>query len=235
VQQVLLLLADQKSLMNYSPALALITAVLELLIVLRTIFWVKEKNHIIFTTCIILTLLAGYQILEVLICQHVLQSNFLSRLAFMVIAWLPPFGVLLISYIYPKLKKLYPIFLFILALAINILVIFNTGFVEKSTCRLVLAFYTNPLPQYLFYIAFYWLGLLSMILLSLSCWLKSRNSIKGKLLKQIFYGTLGFVLPAALTLIFFPSLSGSMPSILCHFAIILAIFLARLINLASRR
>ncbi len=82
--------------MTYSPVLAMVTAAFEI----AAAVWVLRgpgRRAILRTTAAILVFLAGYQIVEVAICSAAPGYGFLPRLAFMVVSWLPPLGILLVA------------------------------------------------------------------------------------------------------------------------------------------
>jgi hypothetical protein len=184
-----------------------------------------------------LFLLSLYQAIEATICVGLLDSTVLSRLAFMVIIWLPPFGVLLISKLFAERYRLFDwfiIFLFTINLLTVILILFDKNFVLKTVCSTVFAKFTNSQPLYLFYSIVYQFGLLSMILTASYGIITYKNSKEKLLMKQILIGTLAFVIPALITVFAVRSTNGALPSIMCHFAIFLALFLFRMIYLDQK-
>ena len=108
------------------------------------------------------------------------------------------------------------------------------NFVTETVCTIVFARYSNPIPQFILYCVFYWLGLLSMIILSAVGVKSEYDPHQRRLLKQVLIGTLAFILPSLITVRFIPVKEGVMPSISCHFALLLAVFLFRLIYLERR-
>jgi len=80
--------------MTYDPLLSLATASFE---IMATIWALRGpgRRAIVRPASTILVLLAGYQILEVVLCSGSTASGPLSQLAFINVTWLPPTGVLL--------------------------------------------------------------------------------------------------------------------------------------------
>lgn len=215
--------------MTYSPTLAIITALFEITIALWALLQKKGRATVIRTTSIILLFLAAYQILEVLICANTHHSIILSRIAFMTVTWLPPAGLLLISPISPQLKRWYVITISILALAVNLMILWDPDFVEQSACSVVFALFKTHKLKNLIFCGYYWLGLLSMIGFSYSGRKNNPSQHDAKLTLQIFIGTISFIVPSIVVSLSFPRLAGGLASILCHFAILLALFLMRLL------
>ena len=69
-----------------------------------------------------------------------------------------------------------------------------------------------------------------MVVLSAFGVRKSQDSGQQRLLRYVLLGSLGFIVPGVIVTNFVAPAQGALPSILCHFALILAIFLTRLLN-----
>ncbi len=219
--------------MDYSPGLAIATACFEIAVAVWALRGPGERS-IIRTTGAILLLLAIYQIIEVSICSNVSAAGFLPQLAFIAVTWLPPLGLVLIANLYrPRSRMLYRNAYSMLAVALGIVVwiALDRGFVSVSVCTAVFARYTSATPRFMLYSGFYWLGLLGMILFSGYGVKTCDDCHRRRLLFQVFAGTLVFVVPSLLASYFVPPARGALPSVMCHFALLLAIFLTRLIYL----
>lgn len=223
-------------LMDYSPGLALATASFEIAVAFWALGGTGDRS-ITRTTAAILALLATYQIIEVGICSNASAAGFLPRLAFIAVAWLPPLGMLLIANIHrPRSRMAYSNAYFMLAAALGIVVwiALDRAFVSSSVCQALFAYYTNPMPRFTLYAGFYWLGLLGMIVHSGYGMKTCPDPRRRRLLFQVFAGTLAFVLPSLLVSRYVSPARGSLPSVMCHFALILAFFLTRLVYLQRR-
>ncbi len=51
------------------------------------------------------------------------------------------------------------------------------------------------------------------------------------LLGQMLMGSLAFIIPSLITVIAIPYTKGALPSVMCHYALLLAIFITRLLYL----
>lgn len=223
--------------MNYSPVLSIITALFEILAAVWALLGAGRKK-IIYTSSVLLLLLAVYQILEVVICTAPQSSIFFSRLAFIVIAWLPPTAILLIAQLFPTKKKAIYWFTgltFTLALLISIWLLIDKSFVTGSVCSIIFARYSNPMPQYIIYAGFYHLGMLGMLFLSAHGVIICKDHEQRLLLGQMLMGSLAFILPSLITVIAIPYTKGALPSVMCHYALLLAIFITRLLYLERRQ
>lgn len=218
--------------MTYSPTLAIATAIFEISIAV----WALRgpgRRPIIRTTSAILILLAAYQMVEVLVCSRAPIYGFMPQMAFIVVTWLPPLGLLLIAQLSSRQTQVnYAISYFMLAVAFSIVVwiAFDDRFVADSVCNVVYAKYTTPHPRFQIYSWFYWLGLFGMVALSALGVRNSQDTEQQRLLKSVLLGSLGFIVPGVIVTNFVAPAQGALPSILCHFALVLAVFLARLIN-----
>jgi hypothetical protein len=222
--------------MTYSPVLAIGTAVFEVSIAVWALRGPGRKP-IIRTTSAILLLLAAYQIVEVLVCSRAPVYGFMPQMAFIVVTWLPPLGLLLIAQLSSSQAPMnYAISYFMLAVALSIVIwiALDDRFVTDSVCNVVYAKYTNSSPRFQFYSCFYWLGLFGMIVLPALGVRSSDNPAQQRLLKLVLVGSLGFIVPGVIVTHFVAPAQGALPSIMCHFALVLAIFLARLISIERR-
>jgi hypothetical protein len=217
--------------MAYSPILAVATAAFELLVAGWALRGAGDRS-ILRTTAAILVLLAGYQITEVAICANLGAAGFLPRLAFIDVTWLPALGWVVIGQVRrPRSAGLRGAGLSLLAAATGIVVwiVLDRSFASASVCSAVYARYTNAMPRFLAYSIYYWVGLFGMAALSAYGMRTCEDPHRQRMLRQILVGTLGFVLPSVALSWFVPTTAGALPSIMCHFALILAVFLARMV------
>ncbi|UCF09854.1 MAG: hypothetical protein JSW65_07290 [Candidatus Bipolaricaulota bacterium] len=240
--------------MHYSPSLALATAAFEIAVALWLLSWVhaiptrlRSRRSTMYdralgraaadraalhTTAAILLLLGGYQMAEVAICASPAASGFLPRLAFLIVTWLPPLGLLLIAQIHePRSRRFHGPAYGMLAAAAGVTgwILLDPGFASASACNAVFAHYTHAMPRFLAYAVFYWTGLLGMIVLS--AWSASRlsDARRRRMSQYILGGTVAFVVPSLVVTQYVPPARGALPSIMCHFALLLAVSLTRMV------
>ena len=82
---------------------------------------------------------------------------------------------------------------------------------------------------YLIYAGLYEIGLLSMIYSVVKGIIDSSLQIQRAMLGDILLGTLAFVLLAFITVVSISSTKGALPSVMCHYALILAVFLFKML------
>ncbi len=222
--------------MSYSPVLGLGTAAFEVVVALWALSGPGRKD-IVRIASAILVLLAGYQLTEVLICTADPSYGFLPRLAFIDVTWLPPLGLLLAARLFaPRSRFATGAAYGMLAAAGGIMlwIAADPGFVTSSVCSTVFARYTHTLPRFLAYTGFYWLGLLGMVGFSAYGAKASPDPNARRLFSHLRTGSVAFIVPSLVVTWFVPTTSGALPSIMCHFALLLAVFLTRLLA-AERR
>ncbi len=207
--------------MDWKPTVALITIFVEFLLVIFS-FRVKTQKNIKYPIISILILLLSYQISEFFICMRIGDSLLLSKMAFLIILWLPAIGIdLIFRLMSGKVNIIY----YFPALILAIFVLLGKDFVTSAVCNVFWAKYKNENMLYLFYSIYYELGQIGMIYLSLYGIIKSDNMKTRYSLGLILGATIIFVLFAFLFVVAVPSALGALPSVMCHFAVFLAISL----------
>lgn len=179
---------------------------------------------------LILILLAGYQFAEVATCYNP-GNTFLARLAFVDVVWLPPLGVWL-AYRLSSPKRVWlrntAIALFAGAGILTMLILRDPHFIAKSVCDVVVARYFSEQTLYLIYGGYYQFGLLILIFGTALGVSENSDPVLKKHMTDLHLGVLGFTLPS-LVLILGLEQFGATTSIMCHLALVLAIFLWRII------
>ena len=218
--------------MNYNPILSIGTATLEV----GAAIWALRgpgRRPLIHTVSAILFFLAGYQVIEAIFCTgSPVTLGFLPKLAFIVVAWLPPTGLLLVARLYPTGKRALHYFAYAMYVFCGVLVAgiaVDKAFVTATVCEIVFATYTNPTPLYYTYGLFYQSGLMSMLFISAYGVTICKDDHQRLLLGQVLLGSIAFIFPALAAGSVLPIAANSLPSVMCHLALLLAIFLTRLV------
>ena len=210
--------------MPYSPTLSLFTAAFELILAV----WIARgggERVVKRALILMLALLAGYQLLEVLVCQSG-GSPMLSRLAFADIVWLPPLGIWLIVRLarpaspWPRRAALATLGL---AGAWSVAALTVPDFLTVTVCQAAFATYHTDLPlMYDLYGLFYDLGLMGLVFGGLAALVYCEDNARRRLIATFVAGNLAFILAALTTMLTVPATRGASPSILCHYALSLA-------------
>ena len=215
---------------GYSPVLSLVTGVVEIAAAVWA-FKSRGRRSILIPTGLILLFLAGYQFAEIVVCANP-GSILAARLAFFNILWLPAFSIwLLFQLIRPQKQwiRIVAIGYFGVAVVLAVWIFLDSSFVTKTVCSVVIARYDNPTLLYNFYCVYYQIGLAGILFGSAAGMAYTADPVLRKHMADLQAGTLGFILPSMLVLVSMSESQGKMSSVMCHFALVLAIFLVILI------
>ena len=224
--------------MNYSPILSIATVIFEITAGIWA--WIgRGRKAILRSSAMILFLLAAYQIIETVLCSNPEGMKTFGRIAFMVVLWLPPTGLLLLSLLAGKKEiwlRIYTFVFYAIAVFIFIWLLIDRTPIGVSVCLVVFARYYDAMPATLnlIYAAFYQLGLISMLCISGILSVKTEDAFQRKLIGQVLFGCLAFIIPTFIVINLFDITQGAFSSILCHFALLLAFFICRLIWLERK-
>lgn len=222
--------------MEYSPILGVLTAALEI----GAGFWalrVAGDRKIRHTTAAILFTLSGYQLIEVFLCGAT-EQVLLARLAFADVVWLPPLAIRLLVLL-AKPEKRWPhhwerVF-FVLAGGLTLWVMLDPNFVVGAVCSAVIASFIHPEEYYLWYGVFYQTVLGAAVFGGAVAMSRSEDRIRRAHIADLQMGILGFLLPALMTSVVVPAAYDAVPSVMCHFALILSLFMIRLLARERRQ
>ncbi|MCC6622593.1 MAG: hypothetical protein IT385_15120 [Deltaproteobacteria bacterium] len=224
---------------EYSPVLSILTATFELALAgycLRA----PGRREIQRLVALILVLLAGYQIIEVLVCGDP-DEPLWARAAFADVVWLPPLGALLLLRLArdpsrPARRVWRHLVVLSLAIAafFTVWVFADPRFVTGSVCKAVIALYLHPTNALEVYGAYYHVGLWVMMFGGIRLALVARDPIDRAHAADVAMGTVAFVVLALTTEVVFPGARNATPSIMCHYALALALFFLRLTRREAR-
>jgi hypothetical protein len=220
---------------GYSPALAVATGIFEFAAAAWTLSR-RGRKRFLHPAAALFLFLAGYQIAEVAVCAHPANLAW-SRWAFFDITWLPPVGIWLVAALgFPgRLRpKIFAGGYFLLAAALSVWIFADPTCITRSVCQVVLARYGHPRVFELAYGVFYQFGLAAMVFMATAGMARTADTVLRKHLANVQAGVLGFVFPAFAVRVLTREPAGLMPSVMCHFALVLAVFLAALVGRESR-
>jgi len=221
--------------MDYSPLLAVITGVFEFIAALF-VFLGPGRKRILYPVGVLFLLLAGYQFSELAVCYNPSQLLF-ARIAFFDITWLPPLAMWIGLQLISDRKKwmvFIPLAYFSAGLALATWVLVDPNCVTKSVCEVVIARYISPNPFDIVYALYYQSGLFVLIFGTAVGLAYEANPVLRKHLANLQVGILGFVLPSLVIRILVSNSGGITASVMCHFALFLAVSLVFLV-LRERR
>ena len=213
----------------YNPYIALITGGIELIAFIYFYQAFKSSGEKIKTLVFILLFLSSYQLLEAFNCMMPSNSA-LVRMSFVSITFLPALGV---RFVYASATRNKNIIKYIAhgfsiaALVFIIYFITTPQSVAMKSCQSFFATYTHASSIYRYYSAYYQLGMLTMVVLSFYNLIHTENTNDRKLIADFGIGSTLFIIPSILITGFIPQFFASMPSVMCHIALILSIFIIK--------
>jgi len=214
---------------EYSPLLSIFTAAFELIVAAMTLR-AAGRQDVRRLVALILIFLAGYQIIEVFVCQSP-EDTFWARLAFADVVWLPSLGCALVARLGAPVARIWRNVLygmFALSAFWSVWVFVDPQFVTGTVCKTVIAMYIHPTSALEFYGVFYHLGIWAMIIAGMRVMLRAEDKTDRYHAADFVLGTVGFVVLALMTEVVFPGSRNATPSVMCHYGLFLAIMLARL-------
>jgi hypothetical protein len=220
---------------GYSPALAIVTGLFEFSAAVF-VFLSPGRKRILYPSGLLLLLLAGYQFAEVAVCANP-GRLLLARIAYFDITWLPPVGLwLALQFCLPKRKwvKIFPLTYFAAGAVLSVWLMVDPNCVTKTVCDLVIARYSTTNPFEIVYAIYYQSGLVLLIFGSAAGMAYAGDAVLRKHLVNLQTGVLGFLLPSLVVRLMVSQSRGINTSVMCHFALVLAVSLFVLV-LRERR
>jgi len=209
---------EKNKLYCFSPPVMLATFLIEALLAIYTYF--RHKGTLFSRlTVVLIILLAGFQLTEYQICQHS-GSLLLARVGFVIITLLPVLGLHLISLITTKMSYLKMgyiamlLFIFIFALV--------PSAISRAYCGgnyIIFSGQDNLMWIYgIYYFGFIFLGIWEAF--------EFLQKKRSQALVWLIAGYISFLLPMGIVYIISPETRSAVPSVMCGFAIIMALILA---------
>lgn len=216
------------SLKCFSPAVMLATFFIEIGLAIYTI-WRYGLTKVSRLAVLILVCLAVFQFAEYNVCEGALGLDSLSwsRVGYVAITLLPPLGLHLAMTLADEKRKKKNIATFIAYASAAIFVLlfaFSSWSITSQACLgNYVIFQTTPHTTTLFAIYYYgWL-----LVGTIYAWLTAKSLVRHKAvaLRALSVGYLSFLLPTTTANIIDPATIHGIPSIMCGFAVLLAIII----------
>ena len=207
----------------FSPLVMAITVILELLL-MAYLLATRKMNQSLGLILFIIFFLAMFQMAEYGICEQLgLDSTAWARLGFGAITLLPILGLHLVYSITNRHNPLLLSFGYLLSIAWIGYFIFG-GILHQAVCGGNYVIFDVSEPQeglyYVFYNSFLFIALVQAIRFMSD----SSSQIKNAL-KWLVIGYLSFIVPSIIVRLLSEQTGPGLPSILCGFAVMLAIIL----------
>lgn len=214
--------------MCFTPAISLTTAIIEfILATVLLLFFPKIKFRNFFA--VFIYLLGFYQFSEFMICSG-FSPYLWATLGFITYSFLPAVG--LHSILYFSKKKFNILFIYLIPIIVSLVALVTPKFIQTVSCDrffiLVRSLFHSGASWWLvilffLYVVYYVGFIILMCFVGYQYAIKQKNKLKRKLVFVIILGVLLMTLPTFILIFLFPSLSIMFPSVLCEFALLLAI------------
>ena len=99
--------------------------------------------------------------------------------------------------------------------------------VSLKSCQSFFATYNHAFPMYQYYSMYYQLGMITMVTLAFYNLVYCENIHERKLIADFGMGSVLFIIPSILMAGFIPKFYTSMPSVMCHIALIFSYFIIK--------
>lgn len=206
---------------NYDGIISLLIFCIELLLLINV--WIFSKNKFKNLLLVFLSLLAAYQFFEFLICGLDFYEPFIVYLAFVIISYLPPLGLLLVMKI-NNIKLKQSGLIFSPAIFFTLFYFFTQKQFVVKKCTVLYASYHYPLG--FLYGLFYYLPMVITVIILIQNTLKAKNQTIKKENLTLLFGYIAFTIPMGIALLIYPDYLNAIESLLCKLAIVLAIVIS---------
>lgn len=216
---------NRNTLYCFSPLVMITTFVIEISLAVYTLwrYHLNEVTRIVFT---LLVLLATFQLAEYMVCEGPLGSGAAwSRAGFVAITMLPPLGIHLVYALAKASRRLllWPAYGTAAAFSVFFLVI-STAFAGHVCAGNYVIFDVTP-GLGAWFAVYYYGWLLAGVLLARHYGLRGKSTRLRRSLTALSIGYAAFIVPTATVNMISPDSVKAIPSIMCGFAVILAVIL----------
>lgn len=212
----------------FSPPVMIATFLIEIGLAIYTL-WRYGLNSITRVTTVIFICLAFFQLAEFNVCEGSwgIDSASWARLGYVAITLLPPLGIHLIAKLSGE-KRRWPYYgAYALSAMFISYFIFATNGVSAEACLGNYVIFEQGEGTGFLY-GLYYYGLL-LVAIAYAMWLSGKDKIEPQIKKSLHALVIGYVLfmvPTTFVNIVNPATIAGIPSIMCGFAVLLAITIA---------
>lgn len=220
---------------GYSPLLSLLTGGFEVVLAVWVLYS-PGRRRVRHLVAALLVVLAGYQFAEIYVCARP-TDLFAARIAFCDVLWLPSLALsLLVELTGTRSRpiRLAVAFSWLFALFICVWMLVDRTFVVGTVCSTVIASFKHGTFFEHVFGGYYELALGALIVGGAFAMVQVDDRTTRAHIADLQIGIVGFMVPAFLAQVILVDLDPALPSLMCHFALVLALFLWRLM-LRERR
>lgn len=209
----------------FSPEAMMITMLVEFI----GAIWVAARyrlNKVGWLTVGLLVFLGTFQLAEFVMCENLsLKDHALAQIGYMSITMLPPLGVSLAMAIAKKKSLIGQIIMYVLCLGFVIYWGFFQFSIDGEKCYGNYVFIEAGNDAMWMYGTYYYVLLAIGTVLSLYWSFKTDDKRQAWALRWLTVGYVVFIMPTIIVAIIDPHVDNSIPSVMCGFAVMLALVL----------
>ncbi len=220
----------------FSPLVMIITFLTETALLLY-VLWRYKLNEITRLVALILVFLATFQLAEYMVCEGAgIDALTWARTGYTAITLLPPLGLHL-AYALGGAKKRHMLWPAYIAASgfVAYFVLASSSLSGQACLGNYAIFEVGPAGMGWLYGAYYYVLLAAGVLTSWRLMRTSKNKKTRRALGGLIFGYAAFLLPTATVNLLNPSTTEGIPSIMCGFAVLLALMLAFVVVPAAVR
>lgn len=210
----------------FSPLVMITTCVIEVALALWTV-WRYRLNAVTRLIVAILMCLAIFQLAEYNVCTAALGLSSLdwARVGFASITLLPPLGIHLAHSLVGDRRRTFVLSAYAAAVLFAAIFLLAERGMQSHVCAgNYVIFHTAPVVWPIY--AVYYYGLLAVgVVYAFRSAARVKNSHLARALRWLAIGYMAFIVPTTFVNIIDPSTIAGIPSIMCGFAVILALIL----------
>lgn len=212
------------SLKCFSPPVMIVTLLIEIACLIYVV-WRYKLTPMTRVVALMLACLAFFQLAEFNVCEGAwgINSAMWARLGFVSITFLPPLGIHLASLIARGRTKWLVWLGYAVAISFAVFFLTANSGVESNSCQGNYVIFALSPWATTWYTLYYYGWLLLGIAVSLA-WTRGIKETRTRYaLQALAFGYLSFLVPTTIANIIDPTTMAGIPSIMCGFAVILAL------------
>lgn len=201
------------------------TFFIEIILAIRVLFRYGKTTLTRRIGIFILFCLGFFQLAEFIVCRSGDHTFFWSRAGFVAITLLPPLGIHLGYSIVERTKRMLIVYAYGIAGLLCLYFALIPTSVIQAYCGGNYVIFRFPFMMNLFYGIYYNVSLVVGVVLAWTARSHCRGEVQKHKLFWLTIGYLVFMVPSGLVLLLHPETFMAIPSIMCGFAVILAVIL----------
>lgn len=209
----------------FSPPVMIATMLIEIFLAIRIIYRYK-KSRTTWAIFAILICLSIFQLAEYFVCTYSNYAEIATKLGYVSITLLPALGIYLMSLLTTKLSKVSTLSLITVTSVFVGYFLFVPAVFESYVCTGNYVFFQIMGLETFYYSIFYFGLIISSVFRGLKFIEQNPKSEKNLAIKWFVAGYALFIIPTGIFILVLPDASRAVPSVLCGFAIFMALVLA---------